>query len=96
MKAKFRKGMVVITLPRIRPARPSKSGKTLVVATSTGPRRTKLRVNGKSVVVIASAWIRTDNPAKSVTRKGKTTLSNRPIGKKARNHFSRRRDRRAI
>jgi|HubBroStandDraft_6_1064221.scaffolds.fasta_scaffold517918_1 hypothetical protein len=81
MKAKFRKELIVIKMPRISPARPSKSGKTLLVATSVGPRRTSLRVDGKPVIVSANAWIHRDKPVKSA--KGKRTPFDRPIGKKA-------------
>jgi len=96
MKAKFRKGMVVITIPRISPVRPSKSGKTLVVATSVGPRMTGLRVNGKRVIIIATAWIHRDKPAKADRPKGKIAPSNRRIARKAGNNFFKRRNRRAI
>jgi hypothetical protein len=96
MKTKFRKGMVVITMPRISPVRPSKSGKSLVVATSVGPRRTGLRVNGKQVIVTASAWIHPDEPVKLAERKDKATPRKRVIGRNARKFPAKRRNRRAI
>lgn len=80
MEVKLRKGMIVLKMPLISPIRKSKSGKTLIVATSLGPRRTRLKVNGKRVIAIASAWIRPDKPVKS--EKGKSTSADRPIARK--------------
>jgi len=60
MKSKIRKGMLIIALPLINPPKESKSGKTLLVASSQGPRRTALRVTGKPVVVNVSAYVRPD------------------------------------
>jgi hypothetical protein len=60
MKVRFRKGMVTITLSVIDPPRLSSSGKTLLVATSRGVRKTSLRTAKKSVYVNANAFIRTD------------------------------------
>jgi hypothetical protein len=60
MKARRRKGMLIITLPLIDPPRPSKSGKRLLVATSRGFRRTGLKVGKKSVAVSVNASIRPD------------------------------------
>jgi hypothetical protein len=42
----------------IKPPRRSKSGKTLLIASSNGPKRTSLRIDGKPVVVNATAYIR--------------------------------------
>jgi hypothetical protein len=61
MKARFRKGMLVITLPVIDPPRPSKSGKRLLVATSRGFRRTSVRIGNKPVAVSVNASIHPDD-----------------------------------
>jgi hypothetical protein len=64
MKAQFRKGMLVVAMPLINPARKSKSGKTFMVASSGGPRRTSLRFNKKPVVIILCAYVRPDGYAR--------------------------------
>jgi len=58
MKVRKRKGMLVITLPVVDPPMKSKSGKTVLVATSKGPRRTAVKSNGQPVVVNVNAYIR--------------------------------------
>lgn len=61
MKSKIRNGILITEVPLISPPRESKSGKTLLVATSQGPRRTALRVDGKPVVINVNAWTRPEN-----------------------------------
>ena len=56
MKSRIEKRKLHIELPLGRP-RPSQSGKTLVVASSRGPRRVKGQLNGKTVFAVASAFI---------------------------------------
>jgi hypothetical protein len=58
MKVTIRKGILTTKLPLISPARKSKSGKTLVVASSCGPRKTAQRIEGKPIIVNVAAWIR--------------------------------------
>ena len=58
MKARFRKGMLMVTLPVIAPPRKSKSGKTFVVASSGGNRWTSLKVDKKHVIVNVNAYIK--------------------------------------
>ena len=65
MKVKIRDGILTVRLPVNCPARKSKSGKTLVVASSGGPRRTAQRSGGKSLVVSIAAWIRPDKSQKT-------------------------------
>jgi hypothetical protein len=62
MKARFRKGKLVITLPLIVPPRLSGSGKRLLVATSRGGRRTGLKHGKKPIYVNANAYVRPDEP----------------------------------
>jgi hypothetical protein len=64
MKIKVRKGVLHIWLPMIDPPRKSKSGKTLLIASSNGPKRTSFKANGKSVVVMVTAYVRPDGYVK--------------------------------
>ena len=56
MKARIENGCLVISLP-LQDPKPSTSGKTLIVATSRGPKRTDVSVNGKPVIVGINAYI---------------------------------------
>jgi hypothetical protein len=58
MKAKIEKKRLVITLPLLAEPRPSKSGKSLLIATSRGKRKMAGTMNGSHVYVVASAFIR--------------------------------------
>lgn len=60
MKAKLRNGMLIIKLPLVIPPKVSKSGKTLLVASSRGVRRTVLRVDGKPICITVNAFIRSN------------------------------------
>lgn len=48
---------LVIRLPLLSSPRPSASGKTLVVATSSGNQTSTVQVAGKNVVIGANAYI---------------------------------------
>lgn len=61
MKVRMEDKNLIITLPLKEP-RPSRSGKKMLVATSRGPRRTGVRVQGKVVAVVANAFIDRDEP----------------------------------
>ena len=61
MDTKIRNGNLVISLPLEEP-RTSASGKTLVVASSRGVRRSTARLNGKIVCVVANAFVYPDAP----------------------------------
>lgn len=56
MNAKIEGNNLVITIPMQMP-RPSASGKTLVVATTSGNKPTAATVNGKPVIVGLNAYI---------------------------------------
>lgn len=56
MEAKIEKNQLIITLPLETPA-PSKSGKTLVVASTHGNAVTTALVNGKPVILGVNAYI---------------------------------------
>jgi hypothetical protein len=71
MNSKIRKGMLITEVPLINPPKESKSGKTVLVATSKGPRRTRLRVDGKPVFVIVNAFVRPDEYLRKAKRRKK-------------------------
>jgi hypothetical protein len=82
MKVTIRSGIMNIKLPVITPMKKSKSGKTLLVASSGGNRRTALKLNGKRVIVNANAYIRpekaSDKSQRGVAR-GATAVNRRPV-----------------
>ena len=57
MKATIENGELVIRIPVQDPPRPSKTGKTLIVATSGGNVATTANVDGKPVIVGLNAYI---------------------------------------
>jgi hypothetical protein len=57
VKAYIENGELVIRLPLNKNPSPSASGKTLVVASSHGNKRTEASVNGKAVTVGVNAYI---------------------------------------
>jgi|SRR5262249_46111176 len=78
MKVRKRNGLLVITLPLIDPPRKSKTGKTLLVASSNGPRRTALKIEGQNVVAIVNVYIRPDDYVKGTgIRQKKKSLKKR-------------------
>lgn len=60
MKARIRKGILILKLPLINPPRKSRSGKTHLVASSRGVRRTSARIDKNPVYVNANAFVRPD------------------------------------
>jgi hypothetical protein len=67
MKAKIEKKRLVITLPLLTEPRPSKRGKSLLIATSRGKRKVSGMINGSDVFIVASAFIR-NQPAQENKR----------------------------
>lgn len=57
MKTEIKDGNLIITLPLQKPT-PSASGKTLVVATSSGNKETDCVVDGKRVTVGINAYVK--------------------------------------
>jgi hypothetical protein len=57
MNATIQNGNLVVTIPMQKPA-PSKTGKTLVVASSLGNQRTTATVDGKPVIIGLNAYIK--------------------------------------
>lgn len=57
MKAEIINNNLVITIPMQKPT-PSASGKTLVVATSSGNRETTAQVDGKNITIGVNAYIK--------------------------------------
>lgn len=84
MKAKRRKGMIVITIPVIDPPRPSRSGKRLLVASSRSFRRTALKIENKSVFVNVIATIATDEQQDK--KKKPENSKSKSLHKRPRNH----------
>lgn len=60
MKAEIKNGHLIITLPLVVPARPSASGKTLIVASTNGNVKTDMKVDGKFVTLGLNAYIAKD------------------------------------
>lgn len=69
VKASVYDGQLVLILP-LRELAPSKSGKSLLLATSSGSARTDLTVNGEAVYINVSAW--TYPPRVPASRSAKT------------------------
>jgi hypothetical protein len=65
---------LTIKIPMQTP-KPSKSGKNLVVATSSGPRSDEATFNGKPIRAVASAWIPNEKPAESTATEKKAIPS---------------------
>ena len=65
MKATIRNGTMFIALPVTIPPMKSRSGKTLVIASSHGNRRTSLKVDKNNVIVNANAYIRPEKKPKT-------------------------------
>jgi hypothetical protein len=59
METKIKNGVIIISIPLQEP-KLSASQKSLVVATSRGKQRTALKVDGRSVFVIANAFLEVD------------------------------------
>ena len=57
MKTEIINGNLVITIPMQEPT-PSASGKTLVVATTSGNKETDVKVDGKNVTIGLNAYIK--------------------------------------
>jgi hypothetical protein len=56
MKVARRNGNLVITIPLFEEPRPSNSGRSLVIATSRGVRKSKLKVDGRNILYVANAF----------------------------------------
>jgi hypothetical protein len=70
METKIKNGLIIISIPLQEP-KLSISGRSLVVATSRGKQRTAVKVGGKTVFVVANAFLEVDvaNGADSVKTK---------------------------
>jgi hypothetical protein len=69
MEVKIRKGNLIIILPLEKP-RPSASGKTMLVASSRGVRRTAIRLDGELLSVVANAFFYSNGrPRAKATRR---------------------------
>jgi hypothetical protein len=74
METRIKDGVIIISMPLQKP-KLSASQKSLVVATSRGKQRTALKVDGRSIFVIANAFLEVDedgtDSAKPTTKQGK-------------------------
>jgi hypothetical protein len=57
MKVTIENNELVIRMPVQNPPQPSKSGKTLIIATSSGNVTTSCMVDGKPVIIGVNAYI---------------------------------------
>lgn len=60
MKARIRKGTLIVTLPLLNPPKLSRSGKRVLVATSRGARRTGLKQGKKPIYANVNVYCRPD------------------------------------
>lgn len=58
MKAEIKDGNLIVTIPINDPPTESKSGKTLVVASSRGNLKTEAKIDGKPITVGLNAYIK--------------------------------------
>jgi hypothetical protein len=56
MKAEIKNGQLIITIPLSSPV-PSRTGKTLVVASTHGNQVTNVEIDGKKLIVGVNAYI---------------------------------------
>jgi hypothetical protein len=75
MKVKISADEIIVTIPRQRP-KLSASGKSLVIATTRGKQHSGEKIDGKSVFVVANAFVEVDQdadlpPEKPVVRRTK-------------------------
>lgn len=63
MKVEIKGGSIIISL-KLRKPTPSKSGKTLLVASTRGVKRSKIKIQGRWVCVNANAFIDIGQPTK--------------------------------
>lgn len=64
-------GNFVITIPMLDEPRPSNTGKSILVATSRGLRKSKLKVNGRNILYVANAFFYPVPEARSVSGNAK-------------------------
>jgi hypothetical protein len=72
MIGKIEKGSLIFKIKMQEP-KLSLSGKSMVVASSRGPRKSSLKIDGKPIYVNANAYIRVEGPAQATKAKKKTT-----------------------
>jgi hypothetical protein len=74
MIGQIRNGKLIIAV-KVQEPKLSLSGKTLVVASTRGPRKSSLTINGKPVYVIANAYIQPDALPAQATKSKKKSAS---------------------
>lgn len=73
MKSKIKNGNLMIELPIEKP-RPSATGKTLLIASTRGVKRSSSRYNGRTVSIVANAFVYPDSQASEQTWNAKVRL----------------------
>jgi hypothetical protein len=73
MQSRIKNGNLVIELPIEKP-RPSKTGKTLLIASTRGVKRLEARYKGKTVSVVVNAFIYPDGQISEQAWNGKVRL----------------------
>ncbi len=75
MRAIRRNGNLVITIPLFDEPRPSNSGKSLLIASSRGNRKSKLKVDGRNIFYTASGFFypvaKQGSPAREANKRRK-------------------------
>src|SRR5580692_1782242 len=74
MFGRIRKGKLIIEIP-VQEPKLSRTGKTLVVASSRGVRRSSLKIAGEPVFVVANAYIHPDELPHQPTKTKKKSAS---------------------
>jgi len=57
MKAEIKGENLVVTIPLLKPLKPSKTGRTLLVATSAGNKEVACKVNGQNIRIGLNAFV---------------------------------------
>ncbi len=79
MRVIRRNGNLVITIPLFDKPRPSMSGKSLVVASSLGLRKSKLKVDGLNIFYTANAFCFPVPNPRSASRNAKKRRKKRAV-----------------
>jgi hypothetical protein len=72
MKSRVKNGNLVIELPLEKP-RPSSTGKTLLIASTRGVQQTTVQFKGKTISVVANAFVFADGLAGEASKKSSKT-----------------------
>jgi hypothetical protein len=71
MRIRRRNGNMVITVPMLAEPRSTNSGKSLLIASSLGVRKSRLKVDGRNILYTANAFIKKESHHGSRKRSAK-------------------------